>query len=261
MKDRILFAGMNKYPGCPLRGCVNDTINMHKELVDAYGVTPDNADIKTLLDGDATTANYKDALRWLADAPAGVRKFYHNSGHGAQVESDLETDGYLEVICPIDFDWSPEKMITDKDFVEIFSKSAQGSPFTWLSDSCHSGDLDRGMARLGGPVNCSKAYPGKPAHMKKINPMMNRTLRSEIAAKFDVGFVSGCRSDQTSADTVINGQPCGALTSYLLRALRDNMRSAPLTELAAHTAKLLAVDDYDQEPGADGTRAGLPFWG
>lgn len=256
-KDRTLFFGLNRYPGAPLRGCVNDVTDMRRELEASYRGS--ETETRALLDGDATTSNMKDALRWLADTPEGARKFLHYSGHGAQVESRFEVDGYLEVVCPIDFDWSPERMVTDKDFVEIFYKAKRGSPFTWISDSCHSGDLDRSMARLGAPLQIARAYPSLPYQLLKVHKKMRRSLRREIEEMFDVAFISGCRSDQTSADTVVDGRPCGALTSYFLKTLKAN-RNASHEELGALTRQALRMDEYDQEPQTDGPRAGLPFW-
>jgi len=37
-----------------------------------------------------------------------------------------------------------------------------------------------------------------------------------------VTLVSGCRDDQTSADTVMNGNPCGALTFAFVNAVQQS---------------------------------------
>ena len=52
--DKALLIGINKYPNCPLNGCVNDVNDMANFLVQQYKFNPDN--IRMLTDERATTA-------------------------------------------------------------------------------------------------------------------------------------------------------------------------------------------------------------
>ena len=82
----------------------------------------------------------------------------------------------------------------------------------------------------------------------------------------DVGFVSGCRSDQTSADTEVvtpGGElrPVGALTHYLLETLRSKPKKTKLKDLVKITRQRLARLGYTQRPQAEGRRINKPFLG
>lgn len=151
MKSRAFLVGINRYPDSPLRGCVNDVMDMADLLTRNYGFS--KADVTILTDGRATTANVLDGLRaFVRGLEPGDRALFHYSGHGAQVPDKVnawEADHLDEVICPIDFDWTPKRMITDKQFHDVFAGIPEGVRFAWVSDSCHSGDLSRDLG--GGP--------------------------------------------------------------------------------------------------------------
>jgi hypothetical protein len=271
---KAVLVGINAYPGCPLDGCRNDSTDTSSFLVEKQGFDPTN--IKILLDGDATTANIKAALVWLSEGlKAGDIACFWYSGHGAQIPNADEADGLSECICPVDFDWSRELMLTDKDLVGIFSAMPAGVIFNWGSDSCHSGDLDREFkaapktnmgfwARtwrrfFGSPRQTSKAMP-VPIHIANaIRRMKVRTKQYGGLAKgvgLNVGFISGCRSDQTSADTEVGGRPCGALTHYFLKNYSETM---PLTAICEKIVSEFSVDGYDQVPCAEGSRKDRPW--
>lgn len=255
--DRVLLVGINQYPGCPLRGCVNDVNNVKNFLVSDYAFS--TSDMKILTDREATTQNILNALQWFTEVGTGSRCYFHYSGHGAQapINDPSEPDGLAEVICPIDFDWSPEHMVTDKQFVRIFSQIPQGCRFNWASDSCHSGDLDR---KIPPPNQIPKRMLPPPNIAIKIEELKRKGVKSRalVGGVMEVGFVSGCRSDQTSADAVIGGQPCGAFTHFYLAALKS-LKTAPLTDVGAATVKGLATNGYEQAPCVEGTRAGRAF--
>jgi hypothetical protein len=266
MADKALLVGINNYPGCPLAGCVNDVQDMASLLVDRYKFKPE--DVRLLCDERATTAAILDRLNWLVDVKPGDRCLFHYSGHGAQFPSrdyKQELDGLLEVICPVDFDWEPEHMITDKQFVHIFSGVPAGVKLNWISDSCHSGDLTRGLPKPGAPVNHSRAFPVPADIAWRLRGAHSRGVRKQsravVCGVLDVGFISGCRSDQTSADANINGRPGGALTQTLIPVIRRSGASAPLADVVRDTARDLVDGGYDQVPQCEGARAKKPFLG
>ena len=271
---KTLSVGINAYKSSPLAGCVNDLAKVSNYSL-ARGF-----EVRALKDGEATTKNIYAGLEWLVEgAKAGDTLLFHYSGHGVQVPtgSPTEPDGLAEAICPVDFDWTPEHMITDKDFVRIFSKLPEGVRFNWISDSCHSGDLTRGMGKaITGLFNRAlqvfsntpkvveipKTIP-QPMHVAagvRLAKSQGMVARAILNGKMEVGYVSGCRSDQTSADTYIDNQPCGALTYYFMKNVA-NMPNAPLSEVVAATSKELAANGYSQRPQCEGTRAGVPFLG
>jgi len=283
MAKKALIIGINKYPTMPLAGCVNDAANMANLLMQNYGFS--SSDICLLLDGQATTANILSKLDWLVDCKPGDHIVFHYSGHGAQAPTGnhLEPDGMAEVICPVDFDWSPARMIIDKQFVEIFKRIPAGVVFNWASDSCNSGDLDRNIMRkpkttiTGRPCWLSILWD-KVCFWKKPTTMTAKTMRPPVHiaiaigkakakgcrfkgmvnGRLDVGFVSGCKSNQTSADTYMDGQPCGALTHFLIKNLKANP-TMPLTNLVAAINNDLSRAGFSQQPQAEGARVNKPW--
>lgn len=259
--DRALLVGINSYPGAPLSGCVNDVKNIKELLLTKYGFKEEN--IVMLTERDATTQNIKDKLTWLCGAVPGSRAYLHYSGHGVQVPVDDEPDGLAEAICPVDFDWTTDHMLTDKQLIALLKQMPVGVRFNWASDSCHSGDLDRGLKKNPHTViPRTIPHPPKIAEIiftrKRRNGKM-RTMRGMVNGVLDVGFISGCRSDQTSADTVLGGNPCGAFTYFLVESLKKLQDGADSVTIAKETAKALVNNNYEQIPQVDGAQQNKPF--
>src|ERR1700722_10344434 len=147
--NRALLVGINNYPSPnQLDGCINDVNDMSDFLVASCSFAPD--DIRLLVDERATAQNIQDRLGWLLTGiSAGDRVYFHYSGHGAQVASrnpQGQTDQMEEVICPVDFNFDDQNTwITDQDFLRIFGSIPAGVEFVWVSDSCYSGGLIRGI--------------------------------------------------------------------------------------------------------------------
>lgn len=256
--DRAGLVGINKYPGAPLNGCVNDARSVHDVLTGKYGFKENQ--IRCLLDEEATTANIIAMLKWVAaDAKPGDRRYVHLSGHGTQdaiIDVGSEPDRLNEIFCPVDFDWKPEHMIVDKQFVNIFSAIPKGVCFNWCSDSCHSGDLSRRI--IQGLTLKPRSYPNVPDAVKARIKKLKRS-RGVRDTALEVGYISGCKSDQTSADVGdSNGNFYGAFTHYFLQAL-ETMDNAPLKDLGNEINQALSRGGFDQRPQVEGTRAGKPF--
>lgn len=265
MGDKALLIGINRYKDSPLNGCVNDINDMANLLVGKYRFKPDN--IRLLADERATTAGIKDRLNWLVDVGGKDRCFFHYSGHGAQYPSrnyKQELDGKLEICCPVEFDWTEQHMITDKYFVGIFSKIPGGVKFNWVSDSCHSGDLTRDIGEPNGiTIQIPRAYPVPVdiAWRHKGQGSKKMTNRKIYNGVLDVGFISGCRSDQTSADTTINKRWNGALTHFLIDSLKRLPVNTALSKIVADTTNNLIRNRYSQRPQVEGLRSKMPLFG
>lgn len=257
--DKALLIGINAYQGCPLNGCINDISDMANYLV-KRGFKQEN--VSMLADGRATTQSIYDRLAWLVTGcQAGDRIFFHYSGHGAQAPthtSTLELDGMDEVICPVDFDWSPQRMITDKQFKQIFTNIPAGVKFTWVSDSCHSGDLTKG---IGHPNTKERNFPVPLDIQWQLNAVKQKGIKARglVNNVLDVGYVSGCQDNQTSADAYFGGRYNGALTHFLLQILNSLPVNTPLTQVVAEVNKLLIGNNYSQRPQAEGARRDKPF--
>lgn len=249
--DRAFLVGINKYPGAPLSGCVNDVMDMAKYLVAAHKFDPKA--VRLLVDGRATTKAIKDRLQWLVTGlKAGDRIFFQYSGHGAQVPTRSpagEVDGLDEVICPVDFDWEDPHMIRDKDFNQIFSQIPAGVTALWVSDSCHSGDLEKGANGLGGRKERRLLPPEDIAwRMEAVN---HHQLKALPKALPNIALISGCQSDQTSADAHFGNRYNGALTYYLLDALKTGI-ATPMPTLINTIRASLKAHGFDQVPQLEG---------
>lgn len=255
--NKAVLVGINKYPGSPLQGCINDVEDMAKFLVNSCKWNMN--DIRLLTDSRATTEKIKEHLFWLMkDLDADSNLFFHYSGHGTQMSMRNyggKVDSLHDVICPVDFDFTPEHAISDDWFMNEFGPIPEGAVFLWLSDSCHSGDLARSITFCGGPgqVTGFRQYP-MPADMRwRLETAKSLGLPVTGFARsvnhLHGVFIGGCKSNQTSADAYINGQSCGAFTCYLLKSLGQNDGlNIGIDQIVSNTRKLLAENGYDQEP-------------
>jgi len=277
MTDKALLVGINRYPGCPLSGCVNDVTDMAHFLVSELGFK--SSSIRLLTDERATTKGILTGLSWLVQgAQSGDRLLFHNSSHGAQVAArkDEHVTGMDDVLCPVDFDWSESHLIRDEHLHQIFSSLPEGVKFNWVADCCHSGTLDR---ELVAPARGKKAASSKkpkilghrvmpaPADVawdhriaRDLGHSSRNIHRTSIEKALPVGFISGCKDNQTSADASFGNRPNGALTYFLLQALKKQ-KDQPLMVVADSVRAALKKNGYSQVPQTDGTRVTLPFLG
>ena len=254
MANKALLVGINSYRGCPLQGCVNDIFNTLKRITTPadprYGFLSN--DITQLLDNDADTSNWKDALQGLvANAKPLDRLYFHYSGHGATADNCDLPGQFQNCVCPVDFDFTPEHMITDQFFHQLFSTLPDGVIFNWVSDSCHSADLDRRMTKR---IHRARLFTGS-------KDRRNQTRTIVPGALTNVALLSGCGLDQTSADSQdpATGQPCGACTWAYLTALSELPASAPWTQISQLTNRILAQHSYTQQTDPDGGRIAKPM--
>lgn len=267
--NKALLVGINKYPGNELNGCINDVEDMANFLIAKCNFA--HRDIRLLTDARATTQGIRERLNWLLDdLRPGDRAFFHYSGHGAQVATrnpKAEVDGLDEVICPVDFDWSNTHMIRDKEFNRLFATVPAGVEFIWVSDSCHSGDLGRDFdkptskstSRLKGQPKVKYRTIIPPADLDwRLRTAKTQNIRAltmnKAADKFNVALISGCKSDQTSADAYIKGRYNGALTYYLLSELKkSNGLTQNLTAIVKNVNQALKKAKYSQQPQLEGS--------
>lgn len=146
---RALLVGINHYPDPAnrLEGCVNDVFLMSSVLQECGFAAED---IRVVLDERATADGITERLHWLLDGVrSGDERVLFYSGHGAQMPAygaSDEVDHLDECLVPYDFDWTPQRAITDKQFLGLYSQLPYDSYFAAIFDCCHAG----GMAREGG---------------------------------------------------------------------------------------------------------------
>lgn len=281
---RAVIVGINVYsdPGAPgLQGCVPDAESIYVKCtgdlskypddvaflkpyaVNTWGFIPDCCVV--ILDEKATKAAVTQALvDAVAASKPGDTLLYWQSSHGAEdaisADADSQPDHMNQIACMTDFAWDREHEMIDEDFVAIFSKLPPGVLFNWASDSCHSGDLDRNVGHHKHPVRAKSPTPPEKVRIRVKKAQINHVAsRDLVGGILDVGFISGCKSDQTSADSQDDfGHPCGALTHYFLTTI-DAHANDPITKEASALDTALAADGYDQMPQSSGRRKTKPW--
>ena len=165
----------------------------------------------------------------------------------------LEDDGLNETICPADYQQSG--MIVDDDLHDILVRGLpEGCKFTAIFDSCHSGtalDLpyifkpaagqfknahkaeeDRFWGRHKAQMKDEKKKSGITGFLSthvggEISHQVKKKVRQTLNEKKNttkaiVVMFSGCRDDQTSADTTMANQATGAMSFSFMQTLRAN---------------------------------------
>lgn len=252
---RALIVGINYVgTGNDLNGCVNDATNMSSFLQ-----RRDFTEISVLLEKDATTAKIKAGLEWLiAGAAPGDTIVFHYSGHGSQLPSKVEKDGFEEIICPIDLNWTT-RVITDDHLRAVFDKVPNGVNTTLILDCCHSGtalDQDESLQvsrDLVAPiVEAGGRYlppPEKIAAKLEDRELVQWSTEKDVNAS--ALLIAGCRSNQTSADAFIDGIYQGAATFSILRSAEKNPKIT-YRELINEMNDFMAAGGYTQRPELDG---------
>jgi len=261
MSKRALLIGVNEYaiPGANLRGCVNDVHNIAGALTELYGFA--DSDITMLLDGAATKAAMTQTISGLVDSgKPGDVLYLHYSGHGSNVpdtNGDETTDDRDEILCPTDLDWNDP--LTDDWLRTTFDRLDPGASLTVVMDCCHSGSNTRAPERPDAPPpeviprflpNPDDAEEGGEFTGTPQRSRRRRRNQDVHVVDLTETLVSGCRDDQTSADADIEGTYNGALTYYLVRAMREDPQA---TYRALHARTLAGLDgNYDQVPQLEG---------
>ena len=282
IKQRKAFlTGVNAYPNAPLQGCVNDVLDVANALV-RYGWQ--ESDIHLLLDARVTKDNWIERMDWLIDTSPNDTILYWGSGHGAQIATrnpQQELDGLDEISCLVNFNWDDISgtAIRDKEFAEYIAKIPAGVNAIIGSDTCNSGGLMRSMLGNHNPIIRPRHFPEPPdiawrneaarrmgfaprgllslimsfwellfgAKSNSITPDLENTTDAPIA------YISGCKSNQTSADTTIGGHPCGAMTHYFWSEIVNSL-DKPFQDVVAAARNELSRQHYSQEPQAEGSK-------
>ena len=178
----------------------------------------------------------------------------------------LEDDGLNETILPAD--WETAGMIVDDDLHDMLVRGLpEGSRFTCIFDSCHSGtalDLpyvykvqygqfknahkaeeDRFWGRhkakmeeqkisgiCGGIKALSSHVSGEVSHQVKKR-VRNGIMKKLNTTRAIVVMFSGCRDDQTSADTTLSNQATGAMSYAFIQTLNRHQGVISYVDLLA----------------------------
>jgi hypothetical protein len=249
MKHKALLIGIN-YVGTSseLSGCINDVNNSFKYLTSSLQC----CDVTILKEGDATRNNILSNLHRLIEESnkEDTKLFVHYSGHGSQTvdmnhdedSADDEKSGMDSCLVPVDF--RTAGMIIDDDLRTVICKLTNpNSSLFFIADACFSGSvLDlRYLLRL-------REHNKKAEYDFHLDKQYPETSASII-------LLSGCRDNQTSADTFDDdplksssrGMAQGALTHAFLNTMENN-KNINYHDLLVNIRQELKSKMYDQIP-------------
>ena len=267
MSKKALLIGINKYrvPGADLRGCVNDVKNIQSVLTEYYGFADE--DMTVLTDDAATKKAIQSGIKKLiAGGKKGDVLLLHYSGHGSNVPDDNgdEADHRDEILCPTDLDWNDP--LRD-DWLRVqFDKLKKGVSLTVIFDCCHSGTATRAIlppdaARIARFLPCpldlmatesGRALSGKTRGTVRKSSSAARKKNDVVSATIPEVLITGFRDTQTSADASIDRSFNGALTYYLVSALREAKGQLTYRDLHSRARQLLKQENFDQVPQLEG---------
>jgi len=261
MAKKAVLIGINRYriPGADLRGCVNDVKNMQSVLTRSYGFK--GGDITVLTDFAATKKGIESAIRKLVQ---GGRKgdvlLVHFSGHGSNVPDNDgdEADDRDEILCPTDLDW--KNPMRDDWLRKTFDSMRAGVSLTVITDCCHSGTITRAVQPPDAPsierylpspwdlvaTESGRSLRGTVKTELRKSKRASRKQRDIVEADLPEVLITGCRSDQTSADAMIGGSFNGALTYNLVAAIGDAQGELSYRQLHDATTAKLKRGRFDQ---------------
>jgi len=257
---RALIVGINYVgTGHELRGCLNDAHNMNVLLAGQYKFD----EVKLVIEKEATTDGIKAGLEWLiTGAKPGDVLVFHYSGHGSQLPSATEKDGYQEIICPIDLNWV-DKVITDETLRKIFNRVPNGVNTTVILDCCHSGtglnqdvsystSLEKLEAVTKVIVNTDPSRflePPEGLIAPEVDHVVDWTAERDINS--GAMLIAACQAHQTSADAHIDGSYQGAATAGLIKILTIKPDST-YVQLTDDLTNFMVVNGFTQRPELDG---------
>lgn len=248
-----LLIGIN-YTGTSnqLGGCINDSINLSKFLVEKEYFKKDelvfmNDKKKDLLYPSKDNIfkqfdNLVDFANKEENKDKQVYLFVSYSGHGyylADTSKD-EYDGRDEVLCPIDCDVNG--YIRDDDLkAKFIDKLPKNVKCFVLIDSCHSGSM----------LDLKYEYPVRSGANSNIN-LQCRIHPTASDTNCDVIMISGCHDFQTSADAYLKDKTNnwryeyqGAMTASFIANFVDEITCENLIN---KMRRWLRINKFDQIP-------------
>lgn len=270
-----LFVGINAYGGgiTPLKGCVNDAMKMQEAMTTKFGFKM--ADTTLLTDAAATRDGILNNLKkYQAVAGAGDIFVFHYSGHGTLfpdkfseekdetkliymeapddagvMEVIYERDTYDSALVPYDArlrtsgkPW--RNLILDDELYAILGAiTRKGAQVVLISDSCHSGSIDK--AKTSDVTRRAESLATvfgvrRFSELDIEEPTETRSTRTPPPAKGLYLAMTGSQDDEFSLDARINGVPMGLFTATLLSKIPAAAPRKPVTMTYEGLMKLVS---------------------
>jgi len=257
MTKKALCVGINDYPlgeENDLKGCVNDANDWANLLRNHYDFT----DVKQLLNNEATKANIVAGIKdLLAGASDGDVLVFTNASHGTYLADDNKDEPkFDEAICPHDTD---SNLLVDDELRKLFLNIPKGVRLTVISDSCHSGSVTRVTNPNDKYRRNRQLHPSILKNRVLSDKEMKEAQQNARAKKekfpesgMNEILLSGCKSNQTSADAYIAEDYHGAMSYHAIKAITDAGYKLTYQELHDALLPVLEAENYTQEPQLEG---------
>lgn len=253
MAKKALCVGINDYPfgeANDLRGCVNDANDWASLLKNSFGFT----EVKQLVNEQATKANIIKGIKaLLKGAKSGDILVFTNASHGTyRADTDADEPKFDEAICPCD---TNSDLLVDDELRKIFKKIPSGVRLTVISDSCHSGSVTRkpGTDRRNRQLD-PRVFGGKALRPDELQAAREKKEKYPESKMKEI-LLSGCKSNQTSADAYIAEDYHGAMSYYAIEVIKEAGNNLTYAQLHKRLLEKLEEENYDQEPQLEGTDA------
>lgn len=229
-KKIALLFGINDYEGSAsdLSGCLNDIDDVEEKLITEFS----GYVIRKFKDSQVTCDRfYNEIKNVLVNSKAGDFIILWYSGHGTQLQSNHEIDGYDEALYLYD------GAFTDDRMMELQQMTPTGVVFNSNLDSCFSGGMAKGFCLQPTYKNRFHQMPGVPILSKRVVSI------SKLSSKWV--FNVFCDEGQTSADAWFNNRANGAGTFFFLKCFTlGTMFKAAMIKLQTY----LPGNGFNQAP-------------
>ena len=231
INKKALLIGIN-YVGTSdeLTGCINDQ-KFVNDKIKGYGFTDSN--IMIINDNTVVKPTRNSILKEFDSFTKNTSNndllFFYYSGHGSYTtdKNGDEKDKRDELICSSD-----SYGITDDELKQILQNNIkQGSTLFAIFDCCFSGSI----------------LDLKYQYIDSLNNNLDTQNLKDSETFGNIVMISGCTDNQTSAETVVNDTPRGALTWAFLETLKIN-NNPTWKELLNSMRDFLKKNRYRQIP-------------
>lgn len=240
-----LVVGINEYQqaqdnagtrsNLSLTGCENDAHAIQSLLTSVFKVQSSN--VQLLLSANVTGNELiKQLIELAKKAKPGDTVLFHYSGHGIQIPSKCEEDGFDEALLMSDL-----SVVLDDDLGEYQrALAARGIHVRFTIDSCYSGGMGRPVTRLsldGRQVDVgARSVPardlpdGKPRYVAPLANLVQKWAHevkvSNVQGSSVIIFAS--QESQRALEVRTGTNPRGFFTWFLV----DSIRKSPSQSLA-----------------------------
>ncbi|MEG4090488.1 caspase family protein [Microcoleus sp. Pol12B4] len=265
-----------------LRGCVRDINNVETYLKDTFNLTPDQIIKLTATASDnpnqpqeppellPTYENIVAKFKELtAKAQPQDRVYIHYSGHGGRAKTIFESlkgsMGLDEALVPCDIGQPNSRYLRDLELAKLLEEMvAKELVVTLVLDSCHSGGATREMSgddRIRGegfidttprPTDSLVAPLQELAQNWQTSTENSRNItvvNGLLPEPKGYTLIAACGDQEFAYEKVFEGtERNGALTYYLLKALREYGTEIPVNNLYDRISNLVHNDFPRQTP-------------